>query len=149
TAPSGEAIISAEAGLVSKVKDRMLYFGEAWEQVIRLCFQIKNDKRAKEVSLETVWADPEYRTEAQHIDALLKLKQLNVPEEIPWTRAGLSSAEFEMSRQMRKDDAKAAKEVAGLGPQAPLPSARGGDKAAAMAAKPPQGNSVNVARKLT
>ncbi|WP_079045259.1 MULTISPECIES: phage portal protein [unclassified Streptomyces] len=148
TAPSGEAIISAEAGLVSKVKERMLYFGEAWEQVIRLCFLIKKDKRAEEVSLETVWADPEYRTEAQHIDALLKLKQLNVPEEILWMRAGFSSTEIEMFREMRKTDAKEAKEVAELGPQAPDPNAPGGAKAAAMAAKPPQGNSGNVSRKL-
>ncbi|MFJ3084372.1 phage portal protein [Streptomyces halstedii] len=140
TAPSGEAIISAEAGLVSKVRERMLYFGEAWEQVIRLCFQIKNDKRADEVALETVWADPEYRTEAQHIDALLKLKQLNVPEEILWMRAGFSASEIQTFREMRKDDAKAAKEVAELGPEDP--------KAAAMAAKPPQGNSGNVSRKL-
>lgn len=148
TAPSGEAIISAEAGLVSKVKERMLYFGESWEQVIRLCFQIKKDKRADEVSLETVWADPEYRTEAQHIDALLKLKQLNVPEEILWMRAGFSSAEIQMFREMRKDDAKAAKEVAELGPQAPQPGVPGEGKAAAMANKSPQGNAGNVSRKL-
>lgn len=150
-APSGEAIISAEAGLVSKVKERMLYFGEAWEQVIRLCFLIKKDKRSDEVALETVWADPEYRTEAQHIDALLKLKQLNVPEEILWMRAGFTASEIEAFREMRKEDAKAAKEVAELGPQAPQPGAPavpGDKKAAAMAAKPPQGNAGNVARKL-
>jgi hypothetical protein len=147
-APSGEAIISAEAGLVSKVKERMLYFGEAWEQVIRLCFRVKRDKRAEEFSLETVWADPEYRTEAQHIDSLLKLKQLNVPEEILWMRAGFSATEIQAFREMRKEDAKEAKEVAELGPQAPAPGAPGGDKAAAMAAKPPQGNSGNVSRKL-
>jgi hypothetical protein len=147
-APSGEAIISAEAGLVSKVKERMLYFGEAWEQVIRLCFRVKKDKRAEEFSLETVWADPEYRTEAQHIDSLLKLKQLNVPEEILWMRAGFTATEIQAFREMRKEDAKEAKEVAELGPQAPQPGAPGGDKAAAMAAKPPQGNSGNVSRKL-
>ena len=147
-APSGEAIISAEAGLVSKVKERMLYFGEAWEQVTRLCFLVKKDKRAEEYSLETVWADPEYRTEAQHIDALLKLKQLNVPEEILWMRAGFTAAEIQAFREMRKEDAKAAKEVQELGPQAPAPNAPGDGKAAAMAAKPPQGNSGNVNRKL-
>ncbi|MCX4554129.1 phage portal protein [Streptomyces sp. NBC_01500] len=147
-APSGEAIISAEAGLVSKVKERMLYFGEAWEQVIRLCFLIKKDKRATEFSLETVWADPEYRTEAQHIDSLLKLKQLNVPEEMLWMRAGFSASEIETFREMRKADAKAAKEVAELGPQEQGPTAPGGDKTAAMAKKPPQGNSGNMSRKL-
>jgi hypothetical protein len=148
TAPSGEAIISAEAGLVSKVKERMLYFGEAWEQVIRLCFAVKKDKRAEEWSMETVWADPEYRTEAQHIDSLLKLKQLNVPEEILWMRAGFTATEIAAFRELRKEDAKAAKEIQELGPQAPEPGAPGKDKAAAMAAKPPQGNSGNVSRKL-
>lgn len=147
-APSGEAIISAEAGLVSKVKERMLYFGEAWEQVIRLCFQIKENKKSEEVSLETVWADPEYRTEAQHIDSLLKLKQLNVPEEMLWMRAGFTATEIEAFREMRKADAKAAKEVADLGPQNEDPNAPGGGKAAAMATKSPQGNSGNVNRKL-
>lgn len=147
-APSGEAIISAEAGLVSKVKERMLYFGESWEQVIRLCFQIKKDKRADEVALETVWADPEYRTEAQHIDALLKLKQLNVPEEILWMRAGFTASEIQTFREMRKEDAKEAKKVAELGPQPENNNQPGGDKAAAMAAKKPQGNSGNVSRKL-
>jgi hypothetical protein len=148
TAPSGEAIISAEAGLVSKVKERMLYFGEAWEQVIRLCFRVKKDKRADEFAIETVWADPEYRTEAQHIDSLLKLKQLNVPEEILWMRAGFTATEIQAFREMRKEDAKEAKEVAELGPQAQDPNAPGGAKAAAMAGKPPQGNSGNVSRKL-
>ncbi|MFD5069146.1 phage portal protein [Streptomyces sp. NPDC058369] len=148
TAPSGEAIISAEAGLVSKVKERMLYFGEAWEQVIRLCFLIKKDKRAEEVSLETVWADPEYRTEAQHIDSLLKLNQLDVPKELLWMRAGFSATEIEAFREMRREDAKEQRKLAELGPQAPEPGAPGGNKAAAMAAKPPQGNSGNVARKL-
>lgn len=149
TAPSGEAIISAEAGLVSKVKERMLYFGEAWEQVIRLCFRVKKDKKkAEEYSLETVWADPEYRTEAQHIDSLLKLKQLNVPEEILWMRAGFTATEIQAFREMRKDDAKEAKKVDELGPQAPQPNVPGGAKAAAMATKPPQGNSGNVNRKL-
>ncbi|MGW0930693.1 phage portal protein [Streptomyces sp. NPDC002644] len=152
-APSGEAIISAEAGLVAKVKERMLYFGEAWEQVIRLCFKVKKDKRADEYALETVWADPEYRTEAQHIDSLLKLRQLDVPKELLWMRAGFTASEIEAFREMRREDAKEEKKVAELGPQAPTPGVSGrpvpgGNKAAAMASKPPQGNSGNVNRKL-
>lgn len=155
-APSGEAIISAEAGLVAKVRERMLHFGEAWERVIRLCFAIKGDDRADSFSMETIWRDPEYRTEAQHIDALLKLKQLNVPEEQLWSDAGYSPTQIERFREMRKDDAKAAKEIQELGPQDSQPGFPGqaggpppGDKkAAVMAAKAPQGNSGNVNRKL-
>lgn len=152
-APSGEAIISAEAGLVAKVRERALYFGESWERVIRLCFQAKGDRRAEAYSMETIWRDPEYRTEAQHIDSLLKLKQLNVPEEMLWLRAGFTASEIADFREMRKEDAKAAREVQELGPQAQQPGAPGATqptdkKAAEMAKKPPQGNAGNVSRKL-
>ncbi|MFF3416829.1 phage portal protein [Streptomyces sp. NPDC002698] len=138
-APSGEAIISAEAGLVAKVKERMLHFGESWERVIRLCFAVKRDKRQDAFEMETRWRDPEYRTEAQHVDALLKLKQLNVPEEILWAEAGFSASQISSFREMRKEDAKASAEIQKLMPQ-PEPQSP--------AIKPPQGNSGNVARKL-
>ncbi|MGW5773100.1 phage portal protein [Streptomyces longwoodensis] len=137
--PSGEAIISAEAGLVAKVREKMLHFGEAWERVIRLCFAVKRDKRKDAFEMETRWRDPEYRTEAQHIDALLKLKQLNVPEEILWAEAGFSAAQIDSFREMRKADAKAAAEIQKLMPQ-PEPQNP--------AVKPPQGNSGNANRKI-
>ncbi|MEU7104273.1 phage portal protein [Streptomyces sp. NPDC046215] len=152
-APSGEAIISSEAGLVARVRERMLYFGESWERVIRLCFAIKGDKRAKEFAMETVWRDPEYRTEAQHIDALLKLQQLNVPEEQLWSDAGYSPSQISTFREMRKDDAKAAAEIQKLGPKPEQTGPAAGDapseaKAARMARKPPQGNAGNASRKI-
>lgn len=138
--PSGEAIISAEAGLVAKVRERMLHFGEAWERVIRLCFAVKRDKRKDAFEMETRWRDPEYRTEAQHIDALLKLKQLNVPEEILWSEAGFTAVQIDSFREMRKADAKAAAEVQKLTPQ-PVQQQTPG-------VKPPQGNAGNANRKI-
>ncbi|OKH96599.1 hypothetical protein AB852_00715 [Streptomyces uncialis] len=152
TAPSGESITSAEVGLVAKVNERMLHFGESWEKVIRLCFAVKRDKRARAYSMETVWRDPEYRTKAQHIDALLKLKQLNVPEVQLWSDAGYTPAQISSFREMRKEDALAAAEVQRLGPQPERISGVGNTpqeaKAARMASKLPQGNSGNVNRKL-
>jgi hypothetical protein len=141
SSPSGESLISAEAGLVAKVRERMLHFGEAWERVIRLCFAVKRDKRRFAYGMETVWKDPEYRTEAQHIDALLKLKQLNVPEEQLWADAGYSAAQIQTFREMRKEDAKAAAEVQKLGPQQEQAAMPNGPK-------PPQGNAGNANRKL-
>jgi hypothetical protein len=137
---SGEAIISAEAGLVAKVRERMLHFGESWERVIRLCFTVKGDKRKDAFEMETRWRDPEYRTEAQHIDALLKLKQLNVPEEILWAEAGFTAAQIDSFREMRKEDAKAQAEIQKLLPQ-PEPQNPA-------ASKPPQGNAGNANRKI-
>lgn len=140
TAPSGEAIISAEAGLVAKVKERMLHFGEAWERVIRYCYAVKNDKRKDAFEMETRWRDPEYRTEAQHVDALLKLKQLDVPLEFLWHEAGFSAAQIADFREMRKADAKAQAEIQKLMPQ-PQPQQPN-------TVKPPQGNSGNANRKI-
>ncbi|WP_416972548.1 phage portal protein [Streptomyces sp. 4F14] len=136
--PSGEAIISAEAGLVAKVKERMRHFGEAWERVIRLCFAIKGDRRRDAYEMETRWRDPEYRTEAQHIDALLKLKQLDVPLEFLWFEAGFTAAQISDFRRMRKEDAKAQAEIQKLLPQP--------EKQAPV--KAPQGNSGNANRKI-
>ncbi|MEV5883101.1 phage portal protein [Streptomyces sp. NPDC052020] len=146
TAPSGEAIISAEAGLVAKVRERMLHFGEAWERVIRLCFAVKRDKRKDAFEMETRWRDPEYRTEAQHVDALLKLKQLNVPEEVLWSEAGFSAAQIDSFREMRKDDAKEAAEVQKLMPQ-PEPTSPLAQQGKSPV-KPPQGNAGNANRKI-
>ncbi|MVO87415.1 phage portal protein [Streptomyces sp. p1417] len=146
--PSGEAIISAEAGLVAKVKERMLHFGEAWERVIRLCFAVKNDKRRNAFDTETRWKDPEYRTEAQHIDALLKLKQLDVPLEFLWFEAGFSAAQISDFREMRKEDAKAQAEIQQLGPQPQVQVPGQPQEQKPNPNKPPQGNSGNAARKI-
>ncbi|MFE5542782.1 phage portal protein [Streptomyces sp. NPDC056534] len=141
-APSGEAIISAEAGLVAKVRDRMLHFGESWERVMRLCFAVKGDKRKDAFEMETRWKDPEYRTEAQHVDALLKLRQLDVPLEFLWHEAGFSATQIADFREMRKEDAKAQAEIQKLMPQPQVQGQQPNPN------RPPQGNSGNANRKL-
>ncbi|WP_087887976.1 phage portal protein [Streptomyces alboflavus] len=138
SAPSGESNLSAEAGLIAKVRQFMTPLGESWERVIRLCFAVKRDSRKDAFAMETRWKDPEYRTEAQHIDALLKQKQLNVPEQVLWAEAGYSATQIETFRAMRLEDARAAAEVQRLMPQpqqSPTP-------------KPPQGNSGNGNRRI-
>ncbi|QLE71103.1 phage portal protein [Streptomyces rectiverticillatus] len=146
---SGEGLMAAESGLVAKVRERIVHFGEAWERVLRLCFAVQGDPRKDAYSMETIWRDPEHRTESQHIDALLKLKQLSVPEEQLWTDAGYSSTQVANFRAMRKEDAKAAAEIQQLGPQSLQATQPPSDKTAArLAAKAPQGNSGNVNRKL-
>jgi hypothetical protein len=100
--PSGDAIKSAETGLVAKVQRKMVHFGEAWEEVMALAFAVDGDmKRAVAAqSSEIRWRDPESRSEAQHIDAVTKLKVLNVPDEILWRRAGFSPTEIDEMKKM-------------------------------------------------
>ena len=42
------------------------------------------------VDVETIWADPESRTEGELVDALLKMRQLGVPITALWARWGAS-----------------------------------------------------------
>ncbi|MEU5577788.1 phage portal protein [Streptomyces huasconensis] len=147
TAPSGESITSAEAGLIAKTRERMLHFGEAWERVMRLAFRVMGDKRAEAHGAEVIWRDPENRTEGQHMDALLKRQLLGAPRDQLLLDAGYTPQQIERFRAMREQDAKDAMELAKKYP-APQPEPPNGPQAAEKAArKPPQGNSGNAARK--
>jgi Phage portal protein, SPP1 Gp6-like len=70
--PSGESIQSAEAGLVAKVEDKQVVFGEAWERVMRLAFAVQGDPRAGAEDAETIWRDPRLRPEGVVVDAAAK-----------------------------------------------------------------------------
>jgi len=78
-APSGESITAAEAGLVAKARERMLHFGESWEEAMRIAFRVIDDPRAYAFDAEVIWADPEHRSKAMLVDSLVKLRELNVP----------------------------------------------------------------------
>jgi len=78
--PSGESLKSTETGLVAKVRRQQRYFGEAWEEVLRLAFKADGDKRSGTFDAETIWSDPESRTEAEHIDAAVKKRTIGVPD---------------------------------------------------------------------
>ena len=84
TFPSGESLKATETGLVAKVKEKQRYFGESWEEVMRLAFAALGDTRQGVTDSEVIWSDPESRTEAEHVDALLKMKSLGVPDEALW-----------------------------------------------------------------
>lgn len=104
--PSGESIKSAETGLVAKSRRKMRHFGEGWEEMMRLGFLVIGDKsRSKVTNSETIWADPESRSESEHVDAIVKLKALNVPDEILWEKAGFSPQEIERMKTAQADQA--------------------------------------------
>lgn len=141
-APSGESITAAEAGLIAKTRERMLHFGSAWESVMRMCFKVLGDPRSEDWSAETIWSDPENRTEAQHVDALLKLKQLGLPQDQALSDANYTPQQIARFKDMRAQDAKDAMELAQKYPlpipQPPTPPDEN---------KPPAGNSGNANRK--
>ena len=74
---SADAIKAAETGLV-QVSRRAPHIGETWEAVMRLALRGRQRGRA-EVGAEVVWRDIETRSEAQLVDALVKMATLGVP----------------------------------------------------------------------
>ena len=97
---SGESIKAAETGLVAKARRRQRTYGEAWEEIIRLALQIEDVAGAGDRRIETLWADPESRTETEHIDAVLKRKALDVPTRQLWEDAGYSPTDIERMERM-------------------------------------------------
>ena len=103
--PSGDAIKSAETGLVAKSRRKMRFFGESWEEVIRLCFAVTGDKKSEITSAETIWGDPEYRSESELADALVKRAAIGVPRQQLWEDAGYSQTQISRFQAMEEQDA--------------------------------------------
>jgi len=103
--PSGDAIKSAETGLVAKTRRKMRFFGESWEEVMRLCFKVLNDPRGEVINSETIWADPEYRSEAELADALIKRSAIGVPRQQLWEDAGYTQTQIARFQAMEAGDA--------------------------------------------
>ncbi|HKY51058.1 MAG TPA: phage portal protein [Candidatus Limnocylindria bacterium] len=105
--PSGESIKSAETGLVRKTIRKTRHFGEAWEDVMRMAFLASGDeaKARAAVRAETIWADPETRSESELMDSLVKMQALGVPNDALWARAGASPTEIARWRAQGADPA--------------------------------------------
>lgn len=94
--PSGESLKATETGLVAKVKDKQVEFGEAWEEAMRLAFRLMGDEeKARSTEAATIWRDPESRTEGELVDSLTKMATLGVPKQELWRRWGATPQEIE------------------------------------------------------
>lgn len=99
-----EAFAAAETRLVAKVESRTRVAGEYWERVQQLGgawvgLEIPDD-------LQTLWKDPERKTDAQLADAALKDLQSGVPWETRMSRRGFSPQEIERMKLQRQEDAE-------------------------------------------
>ena len=98
---SADAIKAAEAGLICKVRRRMLHIGEGWETVVRLALGLVGDPGAVNMAGQVLWADPETRSIAQLADALTKFASIGVPQEILWQRLGATPAEIDAWKKIQ------------------------------------------------
>lgn len=106
--PSGESLRAAETGLVAKVKKRRKTFSEALEEVMRLAFKVRGDaERGSAFRAQTIWRDPESRTESEFVDSLVKLMSIGVPKRVLWERYGFTQSEIDRFETLLLDEALA------------------------------------------
>ncbi|MBK9181403.1 MAG: phage portal protein [Acidimicrobiales bacterium] len=103
--PSGESLKATETGLIAKVHSRQRHYGEAWEEVIRLAFAVLGDERSSATAAETIWSDPESRTESEHVDSLVKKLALGVPHQQLWEDAGYTPPQIARFKAMLAEHA--------------------------------------------
>lgn len=107
---NGETLKASESGLVSKVRQRNRSAGEGMEDVARLA-RLAAGLGGADESMETIWRNPEFRTEGELVDALTKMATLGVPQEALWERWGASQVEIERWKAMRDEAAARSPEV--------------------------------------
>jgi len=119
--PSGETLKAAETGLVRKALRRQRYFGESWEDVIRLAFMVLEDPRGEVTDSETMWRNPESRNDAVLADSAVKLGSapIELPQEMLWEIIGLTPKQIERAKALRK--ATAEEELPNKGEPTTLP----------------------------
>lgn len=100
---NGETLKASESGLIAKTRQRQRTFGEDFEEVARLARLAAGISSNRDAALETVWRNPEYRTEGELVDALTKLRTLEYPLEVLWEMHGESPQQIERMKQLNAE----------------------------------------------
>lgn len=99
---NGETLVATEVGLVAKTRQGHRIKGLAPVAAIRACFRLRNDeRRGQDRGAETIWTDPQYRTQGELVDGLVKMATLRVPDEALWERWGATPKEIRRWKAMR------------------------------------------------
>jgi hypothetical protein len=118
--PSGEALKTAESGLVHKAKQRMVSFGNAWEDCVMMALKIQDAfgtsvASLDDLSLDVEWDDPETRNEESHMNVLKAKMELGITKHQIWREMGYSQAEIDQmdedSQQERVADTNIGAEI--------------------------------------
>lgn len=103
--PSGEALKQSESGLVKKVEERQLMFGQSWADVMALAHRVDQtfgvgtivgggSDQVVELNINLIWADPNTRMDKVEAEVAGLHKALGVPDKAVWRRAGYSPEEI-------------------------------------------------------
>ena len=104
--PAEGTLKQEESGLVGKVKDRQVAFGNAWEDAIGMARRLWNTfgggpELDEAQIISTVWDDPETRNERLLIEGLKVKAELGVPPEQLWREMGYDADQIEEMQAMK------------------------------------------------
>lgn len=122
---NGSTLQAAESGLVSKVKQRMRPFSEAAEETMRLARRAAGLSSPSDASMETLWADPQYRTEGERTDAIVKRFQARISS-LRQAREDYGYS-AEQIKRLEEEDAAEAASLSAAGVKAIRDAAAGGN----------------------
>lgn len=104
---AAEALTISEAGLVSRARQSILFVNQDVRIINRLtALAMGRDARSVDAISAGVpmWADPQYRSDAQRADALLKKKQLGYPMKYLLEQDGLPPHEIDRVMAMIREE---------------------------------------------
>jgi hypothetical protein len=119
---SSDALIAAEAGLVKRVQEKQLWYGQALREVQRLVAlaQGNEQKAAAYRAGKVLWMDVESRSQAVLTAALAALKGIGWPFQDLARRYGLTPEEVAQLMAMREHEAIEDPVLAMLGTREPM-----------------------------
>lgn len=99
---SADAMHAQDQGLVDRCQNKILSFSDGWEEVMRLAFLAKGDKkRGTAQDAEVVWADVESKSLAVLVQAAMVMRnELSVPIEMCWEMLGWSPQKIRLARDL-------------------------------------------------
>lgn len=115
--PSGESLKTSEARFTAKVRDRMLAFGNVWEDALRLAVLMDGGPDAR---LSTQWEDPEPRNDLDMANVAKIKAEVGVPRTKLLEELGYNADEIAaMETERAKQEADQAKLMAAMQPARP------------------------------
>lgn len=114
--PSGEALRTAESGIVHKVELRQVELGNSWEDVMQMAVKLqgifgKAVTETEDPRIETLWKSPQTNDEKTHLEALVLKQGLGVPQVQLWREAGYDEEEIEKLTDEKAEEERLQKEM--------------------------------------
>jgi hypothetical protein len=122
--PSGEALKTAEAPFVAKLKDRQIAFGNVWEDVFSLGLRMINPNRVV-TNLKAVWQSAELRSEREVAEVAVIKSAAGVPDEKLWAEMGYTASEIAEFKAMKAEAIAEMQRTAAAGGLTPFPGGGG------------------------